>query len=736
MLRYFASLFVIFLMLPGCAISGTFAVLVGVSDYAEGTGWADLRGPANDVRLMRDVLADRGVAEITLLADGIEGATPPTRAAILGALDELVRRTQPGDFALIFMAGHGGRQPDGNGDESDGFDEVFVPMDVGRTDQGTGIMPNAIVDEELGARVTALRAKGVDVWFVLDSCHSGSGLRSGSARVAQRTADPAALGVRLPAPRRTAAPAVDLGGASDDALPGRYLAFYAAMPSEAAVEILLDENSPDSWYGLFTSRLAARLRTDLGASYRQLFQAVLGDLNASTVPGVTQVQTPLWEGNLIDAAVFGGSVTLGLRQYEVSRGRLLAGSLHGLRDNAVVALVADAAAAEDDILGFAQLTRTEPQRARLAAVGGDCVARAEAPCAGRGTLPQEARFARLVAQPVSQSVGIAPPVDLTTGAALADDDPALVALRDAIAKANGELGTNLVLAVDGPVRTGLHDGALWFGPRLSVGGLPMGLRWSPQADGPLAPLLQRISKAEEMAQMLGNVAASGSVLFGSPVVIEAQMQAGDPTALAPALPAGADGAWLGEECGVALQGTGTEVRAFTSGTDVKQCDMVGFTGRGKPPGSGAGADGPKAHDVNRVYVDSQYCLFASYKRIEGFAQTVPVGDAMQFCSDCPMPEGGIVDRAGVNRAFFVVTQAQPGQEALNLESHVANCGAPQSPETTRQGHAPRAAAFLATLAGRDATRSGLGSLGPKDIWVEDYTWQVLPRAVAIQAARN
>ena len=324
--HFLTAFCLIFAFTPATLQAASYALLVGVSDYEDGSGASDLRGPANDVRLLRDVLDARGDFEITILADGVTGAARPTRAAILSALDDLAETAASGDLIYLHFSGHGTQQADQNGDESDGLDEVFLPADTARAEAGSQTIPNAIVDEEFGARIAAMRAKGADVWFVLDACHSGSGLRAGSPRVATRFVDPAALGITVtPKPQPVTIAAVEAVGGDD--LPGGYLAFYSAQSSEVAREIQVDETAPDSWYGLFTSRLAARLQSEAALSYRQLFQAVLADLNDEAVPGDARLQTPLWEGTLIDAPVFGGGDVVGIRQFAVESNRIKAGKL-------------------------------------------------------------------------------------------------------------------------------------------------------------------------------------------------------------------------------------------------------------------------------------------------------------------------------------------------------------------------------------------------------------------------
>ena len=417
MVRFGWALSLCFLVL--CTLGAqakSYALLVGVSDYDESIGLADLRGPSNDVMLLRDVLQARAEFDIRMLADGVAGAQRPTRDAILGAFDAITAEATDGDFVYVHMSGHGTQQADRSGDETDGLDEVFLPADTMRAEPGTSVIPNAIVDEELGQRIAALRRKGVDVWFVLDSCHAGSGLRAASPRTQARFVDPATLGLTITATPQPASTA-PVEGPGDDDLPGQYLAFYSAQSSELAREILVDETAENGWYGLFTSRLAARMQSDAQLSYRQLFQAVLSDLGDASVPGGARLQTPLWEGNLLDAPVFGGGELTGIRQFALDGNRVQAGLLHGMSNNTVVALVADATAPADAILAYAQLEDIDARTAGLVSVQDDCQAQVGAPCDRIGALPQEASFARLVAKPRDAVLRIAPPIDLDTGAA-------------------------------------------------------------------------------------------------------------------------------------------------------------------------------------------------------------------------------------------------------------------------------------------------------------------------------
>lgn len=714
MLGYWRFLIVISTLLAGApdlVRANSFALLVGVSDYDETSGATDLRGPANDVRLMSEVLSARGDFDITMLADGVDGAERPTRDAILTSLDTIVDAVSDGDFVYLHFSGHGTQQADQNGDESDGLDEVFLPADTARAEAGSATIPNAIVDDEFGARVAAMRARGADVWFVLDACHSGSGLRSGSSRVADRFVDPAALGISVtPAAQPVTTAALESVG--DDDLPGGYLAFYSAQSSEVAKEIQVDAEQADSWYGLFTSRLAGRLQSESALTYRQLFEAVLSDLNDEAVPGDARLQTPMWEGNLIDAPVFGGGDVVGVRQFAVEGSQVKAGKLQGVIDNTVVALVADAAAAADDILGFAQVEGTDATSGRLAPVAGTCVASVDAPCARSGTLPSDVRFARIVAKPLDQTLRIVPPYDLASGEPLDQGEPLHAALLAAVIEANAEYGTDIRLDPDGVVLSGANDGTLWLGHKLAIGETPVGLGWTPE-DGPLAPLLLRIAKAEELASMLSSVAGTPSLLFPSPVEISVERLVADTSRLSPDVPSD-----IVSECRAAAQ-TAEFVAELPIGAAVKQCDYMAFGARGV-------VQGP-ARDVNRVYIDSQFCASAEYQRVEGVSLPAVVGEPFSICSDCPGPDG-ISFSAGVERMFFVVTEAEANSQALNLAGLVDTCG--RAGSLTRSATAPQVESFLGGLAQQNATRSRMGAIGVSKIWVEEFNWQVLPRREA------
>lgn len=681
----------------------TRAVLVGVSDYDDSIGLADLRGPENDIRLLQNILSNRGVSDMIVLADGVDGGIRPTRDAILSALGDMAVRAQDGDLVYIHLSGHGTRQIDPEGDETDGLDEVFLPADTARAEPGSNRIPNALVDDELGRAVTAIRATGADVWLVQDSCHSGSGLRAASTRTATRFVDPATLGVKA-APSRQDEPAQ--AETTGPAPKGGLLAFYAARSTELAREVDFAPDGGDpEWYGLFTAKLASRLQQAGPISYRQLFQAVLSDMNDAALPGGARLQTPLWEGTLIDAPVFGGSGGVGVRRFAVAGDELKAGLVHGLADGTLVGLVADAADDADAILGYAQTEDSAATNAYLRPVSADCVPSQAAPCPRAGRLPEGARFAQVVARPIDLIVRIAPPRAQT-----GDVPPnVLAALQQAIATVNEQAATKVALDADTFDIETLWDGQdLWFGPSAEIGGQPVGLNVAPSADR-LAQALTRIGRAETLARLLGSVSGGGSLLNPAPVQITAEVA----QVQADALSAPSAGVDPRRECRAAFRSVqGPEGLPRT--TDLKQCDTVTFSAKGTVSG---------ARDVNRVHIDAKFCVSNAYEHIEDSRAARRLGQDMTLCSDCPNGYS-----AGVERLFVIITEAADNAEPLNLSGLIDTCG--ELGTSTRSAQTRSALDLLTGLSARPNTRGSFGSFGVDNIWVERFDWRVLPKPEA------
>ena len=267
------------------------ALLIGCTEY-DNPSIRDLSGPANDLVLMHDLLTARfgfSPRDITVLAEGHGPAFRPTRKNIereFRALERKVRGlAESGKKArvVIYFSGHGTRQPDGEQDELDGWDEVLLPADTGPWDAGGKRILNAIVDDELGKWTRAISSAPAHLWVIIDACHSGTALRGGKGSSGsggeEEDVSEVARFVRsgnLGVPEK---PDV-VGGAgefrnereqADDTL----VVFYAALPNEKAIERIPYGSRDGIKYGLFTHTMCRVLsESPESLSYEELIRRV------------------------------------------------------------------------------------------------------------------------------------------------------------------------------------------------------------------------------------------------------------------------------------------------------------------------------------------------------------------------------------------------------------------------------------------------------------------------------
>jgi hypothetical protein len=357
------------------------AILIGASTYPALKDRYWLKGPANDVVLVQTYLTTAAPvsfdpANVTVLADGVEGAPPPTLAAIRGAFADLTARVEPGDFVYLHFSGHGTQGPAADpASELDGLDEMFLPVDIGPWSDEVGAVQNALVDDEIGAMLDALAAKGADVWVVFDSCHSGTVTRAapdGDEEVRSRMLPPEALGLTADQVEETAARAVGPRERPEApvAAGGRVVAFFAAQTNEQTPERNLPRGKPGRVpQGVFTWTLFETLAEYPGATYAQLSQEILRKYAVKSLARAT----PLFEGDL-DRVVFSGDPAPRVAQWPASPVdggfSVPAGSLHGLAEGGTMALLASAADPTEAALATASLTEVNTFTARAVVEGG------------------------------------------------------------------------------------------------------------------------------------------------------------------------------------------------------------------------------------------------------------------------------------------------------------------------------------------------------------------------------
>ncbi|MBL4926999.1 caspase family protein [Fuscibacter oryzae] len=358
-----------------------YALLIGVSQYPALDRKYWLKGPANDMALVATYLTTEAPVKFTpqnvvVLADGVPGATDtPTLGHIRDRMAALTARVQPGDFVYLHFSGHGTQAPAADPEsELDGLDEVFLPRDIGPWLADVGHVQNALVDDEIGAMIDRLRAKGANVWAVFDSCHSGTvtrGAPDGEEELRTRQVTPQALGISGAAieaaaartrgtpsdPRAEPDAPVEVGAAGPQT--GSFVAFFAAQTTEVTPEKNLPKGKPGRVpQGVFTYTLMQVLAEYPNATYGQIGQEVLRKYATTSIARTT----PMFEGDLGQVA-FSGLPGRRVDQWVARVGEqeftIPAGSLHGLATGDVLAVMATAADATPDALGYARLTQVQ-----------------------------------------------------------------------------------------------------------------------------------------------------------------------------------------------------------------------------------------------------------------------------------------------------------------------------------------------------------------------------------------
>ncbi|UVK49532.1 caspase family protein (plasmid) [Mesorhizobium sp. AR07] len=526
--------------LLGCTAvhAETRALVVGVSGYPNLPEAIHLVGPKNDAREVANTLVRLGVpaGDVTVLADGVSGLQdgvsapgPGTRQAVLAGLDHLADTARNGDLIIFYFSGHGSQQPDLNGDEEGGFDQIFLPYDIGRWNGES--VDRAIVDDELGARVQRILDKGADFFGILDACHSATGFRdipSDDARA--RGVDPTDLGV----PEAVGSTGRPIA-LERKALPkgrGRAAFFYAAQTTEVALEKTPKGAADGESYGVFTYTMLNRLNQTPDLTYRTLHQAVVADIKRNTLMAT---QTPDLEGDLLDEPVLRLSNATAIRQWPIYAGNLQAGQLAGLNDGAIVALYADPAAPNADAVAYGVVENAGATKSTVTQIAWPC----SSPTAKSGscltepdaTAFKKGRFARVVEPGVDLSVTLSQPVRIDPADGK-DYAPAIAALRSAIA--SDVLSKRVSMRSSGyDIAVALVDGKLAFSatggqidqsgagssPRLTLPDNP------DAAASTVAAAINRIARALALQRLAGSEAGQAIGLESQVLIARAKPEA-------------------------------------------------------------------------------------------------------------------------------------------------------------------------------------------------------------------
>lgn len=149
------------------------ALVIGIGTY-EDLEWIRINGD-KDVRMVVDMLKLNRFQDIATLTQN-EAA----KSAIVKEFESLAERCAEGDTVYVHFSGHGQRMTDLDGDETDGWDESWIPYDAYRKYCDKDHGEKHLCDDEIGALLMNIRRKVGESGFVavvVDACHAGDSTR-------------------------------------------------------------------------------------------------------------------------------------------------------------------------------------------------------------------------------------------------------------------------------------------------------------------------------------------------------------------------------------------------------------------------------------------------------------------------------------------------------------------------------------------------------------------------------
>jgi hypothetical protein len=236
-------------------------LLVACTKYDHSSNqFRSLKGPANSLKDVNETLRKHSIPAdvIRVLADDQPIAVGrPTNQSIRQEFDRLVEQSQEGQKILIWLCGHGSQTPDqAPFDEEDNRDEIFLPADAKlNPNSPTNPWMNIIRDDELNELAVKLSQRGATVWFVLDCCHSGDGLKAAPELGDQLPPELQAVPLEKFFLQEDLLPVGPLPKTRPQTLPSRCHVYYACQSREKTLSWTFDSKSRDQYHCMFTYAL-------------------------------------------------------------------------------------------------------------------------------------------------------------------------------------------------------------------------------------------------------------------------------------------------------------------------------------------------------------------------------------------------------------------------------------------------------------------------------------------------
>jgi hypothetical protein len=152
------------------------ALCVGINQFKNLPQSSWLQGCVNDAGDLAGLLQSRygfTASDVTVLLDA-----QATKQRVMAELGSLMDRAAAGelDHLAFTFSSHGTQIPDTNNDEADRLDEAFACHDINSS--GDAWDPATVISDDELYTVFSRLPKGALMDVVLDTCHSGTGLKS------------------------------------------------------------------------------------------------------------------------------------------------------------------------------------------------------------------------------------------------------------------------------------------------------------------------------------------------------------------------------------------------------------------------------------------------------------------------------------------------------------------------------------------------------------------------------
>jgi uncharacterized caspase-like protein len=255
-MRWFCVIATIwFSAVPTVRAAEKWALVVGVNDCADfrcpdGSRPRPLRGAESDAEALGALLMDQfgfDKPHVRVLL-----GKQATLESIRKAMAEIARAARTDDAVVFYFAGHGTQIRDARPlDEQDGLDEALCCYDV------TADGKNLLLDDELGLWLDDLAA--VSVTVILDSCHSGTGIKDPDDDLAPRFLP---MHSDLRRPTGSHDPWSDLKPTTKSLTAKHRIALFACQPEQQAYERRFPGQQAPARSGQFTRYLLDGLRAN------------------------------------------------------------------------------------------------------------------------------------------------------------------------------------------------------------------------------------------------------------------------------------------------------------------------------------------------------------------------------------------------------------------------------------------------------------------------------------------